>query len=284
MPRIGDFSASIRVDRNDLEEYDVQFDEANRTTTCWVASEAGKDYAVISTNHRSPFSTSADVEIDGRQCGGLITERIPIGNLRVVTTNDGLYTTSTTKVPFTFANITTSDEQALLSAPATPDVGLIKLTMHNVYVWGREEYTSIKTPDTRTFHEKTKKGISHQTSFEHSVPVPEVRAILSDKLGPPVATFHFRYRPLGILQAQDIAPRPPPTLRTSSSPPRTTPQRTSRKRYKIELESDGERLEELQREKDSIRAKQSQRGGERPRKKIKREPIVGETIDLTLDD
>ncbi|KAK1231539.1 hypothetical protein PQX77_005331 [Marasmius sp. AFHP31] len=293
MPKIGDLSASIRVDGKDLEEYDVQVDEANRTATCWIASEAGKvrfilefpfgiessfaltqTYAVHWTDQQYQLPTSGYIDIDGHQCGGSVIERDNKATLPHDTFKD--------------------NDHALLSAPPAPDIGLIKLTIYQIRIISRDIKCQVKAPESRTFHEKTKKGIGHQTSFGRFVTTRETPFVEVGKIGPPVATFSFKYRPLGILQAQGIAPPPPATQRTSPSPPRPVPKRTTHKRYKMELDSDGEimvhsdqddedggRLKELQREMDAIRARQD---GERPRKKIKREPIVGETIDLTLDD
>ncbi|KAJ8088540.1 hypothetical protein PM082_022613 [Marasmius tenuissimus] len=293
MPRIGNFSASVRIEGRNLEEYDIQVDEGSLTATCWIASEVGKTYAVHWTDQKYRLPTARYVTIDGHHGGGSVMDRddqtIPHEAF-----TDALYTTSTTKVPYTFSNIATSDDYALLSAPPAPDIGLIKLQIFQVRVISKGLESQNKAPEMRIFHEKTKKGISHQTSFERSVATHAMFFTEVERIGPPVAVFNFKYRPLGILQAEDIAPPPLATQRTSPSPPRPVPRRTTRKRYKMELDSDGEiidhsdqddedaeRLKDLQREIDAIRAK---RDGERPRKKIKREPIVGETIDLTLEN
>lgn len=48
MPRFKTLCASIKVDDNELPEYDVQVDENDKQVSCWVPSEAGK----VSTRRR----------------------------------------------------------------------------------------------------------------------------------------------------------------------------------------------------------------------------------------
>ena len=42
MPRFKTLHASIKVEDNELPEYDVQVDENEKLVSCWVPSEAGK--------------------------------------------------------------------------------------------------------------------------------------------------------------------------------------------------------------------------------------------------
>ncbi|KAL0058301.1 hypothetical protein AAF712_015035 [Marasmius tenuissimus] len=141
--------------------------------------------------------------------------------------------------------------------------------------------------------------ITHQTSFDQpEINIPTRTLMRTEPIGPPVAIFQFRYRPLAILQAQDIAPRPPPQP-ASPSPPHDSPPRVPQKRTrcKVELDSDGEpiagsddedeedhnnakRIADLERQLEALRQPKNKGNS---RKKIKREPIVGLTIDLTKD-
>ncbi|KAF9260063.1 hypothetical protein L218DRAFT_907660 [Marasmius fiardii PR-910] len=291
MPRVNDFSACITVDGSALNEYDVQIDEETRTVTCWIASEAGKAYVVRWHDLYFRSATSGDVVVDGYDCGGFVISET---SRELSGYQDGIYTSSTTMTPFTFSQVQTSDDQALLSAPTAPDVGLVTLKIHNVQIVARGlPWRDTPAPESKTYHEKTKKGMNHQTSFQRSVTVPVTTSISTEIIGEPVAVFHFRYRPLAILQAQEIVPRAGPAQ------PLPSPS-GSRKRTTIELDSDGEVIKEvdedgeetrsedakqlakLQKQMDAIRARQM--NNERSRKKVKREPIVGATIDLTEDD
>ena len=57
------------------------------------------------------------------------------------------------------------DEEALLSVPTAPDIGLIELIIYNVKVLEKGQLVGSRVPEAKTFHEKTKKGISHQTRY-----------------------------------------------------------------------------------------------------------------------
>ena len=50
--RVGDYTASIVVDGKALEEYEVTLDSSSTAATCWVASEVGKVYALLSASAR----------------------------------------------------------------------------------------------------------------------------------------------------------------------------------------------------------------------------------------
>ncbi|KAG7089298.1 hypothetical protein E1B28_010996 [Marasmius oreades] len=293
MPEVGHFSAWITVDGIPLEEYAIQVEEETNTVTCWIPSEAGKAYKVHWNDHHFQSPTSGRVHVDGHNCGASIIS----GELATPVCREGMVLSPTSVAPYAFSTIRTSDDDTLLSVPTNPDMGLIKITIHNVQIIQDNMPFSgdHSVPALTTFHEKTKKGISHQTSFHETTIVPKRRFAGVNYIGEPVAVFHFRYRPLALLQAQDIAPRSPSAQPLSASPPRSS---ESRKRTKIELDSDGEpideideddsededakQLAELQKQMDTIRAKHKDK--ERPRKKIKREPIVGVTVDLTVDD
>ncbi|KAF9260062.1 hypothetical protein L218DRAFT_1079585 [Marasmius fiardii PR-910] len=294
MPKVNNFSAWITVDGKPLADYGVEVDEETQTVSCWIPSEAGKAYIVRWRNHNFRSPTIGRVQVDGYHSGGYVNPTASWLEGHV----DGVYITSTTMAPFTFSQVQTSDDQALLSAPAAPDVGLITLRIYNVRVLERGvPWSNVAPPEARTYHEKTKKGISHQTSFQRTVTVPAVTDIKTEAIGGPVAVFHFRYRPLAILQAQEIAPRLPVAQHSSTSglTPSSPSPSGSRKRVKIELDSDGEVIAEnsedenkvgdtqqsarIQKQIDTLRAKQKK--GEHPRKRIKREPVV---VDLTADE
>ncbi|KAK1231538.1 hypothetical protein PQX77_005330 [Marasmius sp. AFHP31] len=290
-------SAWITVDDKPLEEYDVEVDEGSNRVTCWIASEVGKPYKVHWRDDEFRWPTSGWVHVDGHGCGGKTIESKTAEQTMCML---GIRKDGTTCSPFTFSSVRTSDEDSFLSAPAAPDIGSIRITIEHVRILERNLAWKPQTiPVTRTYHEKTKKMVDHQTSFDQpAITTPSAMALNIEPIGPPVAIFQFRYRPLAVLQAQDIAPRPPPQP-ASPSPPRNNPPRVPQKRTrcKVELDSDGEpvagsdeeegdnddntkKIADLERQLEALR-KQNNKGNSR--KKIKREPIVGLTIDLTED-
>ena len=47
MPTFQAFHATIRVDGEDLSEYDVQVDDNEKQVSCWIPSEAGKVMVIL---------------------------------------------------------------------------------------------------------------------------------------------------------------------------------------------------------------------------------------------
>ncbi|KAL0563691.1 hypothetical protein V5O48_018371 [Marasmius crinis-equi] len=173
-------------------------------------------------------------------------------------------------------------------------------------MWARSRFRSLKFALKQTdclgdleeypYRKSFTKQPKRWSITRRAVAVKRHKDVEVDFIGSPVAVFHFRYRPLAILQAKEIAPRPSLPLPTSGT------------RWKQELNSNGgpiaellkvkdedtKRIKDLQVTKvedikparvelDALQKKRSQKNGEGPRKKPKREPIVGLTIDLTKD-
>ncbi|KAJ8088545.1 hypothetical protein PM082_022618 [Marasmius tenuissimus] len=294
MLRYDGFSAWITVDDKPLGEYDVRVEEETKVVTCWIASEAGKPYKIHWHNEEFRSPTMGRVRVDGHECGGKGTRTEESNHPLYM---EGLYVTETSCRPFTFSNVKVSDEDGLLSDPTVADIGLIQIKIENVWVVRTGlAWKGNPVPVAKTFHEKTKKMITHQTSFDQpAITIRKRTEARTESLGPPVVTFQFRYRPLAILQAQGIASRPP-LQSISPSPPHDSSIRIPQKRTrcKAESDSDGElvaesddegdenarKLADLERQLEALR---KQINKDRPRKKVKREPIVGVTIDLTED-
>ncbi|EEB94120.1 hypothetical protein MPER_07118, partial [Moniliophthora perniciosa FA553] len=183
------------------------------------------------------------------------------------------------------------------------ELGDIKLIIRRTTIIRYKDWTPLAAPADRTFHETTKKGFNHSTSFSQPKGTYTCREAIAKPHAESLAVFTFKYRPLGILQATGIAPRPTPQPRSPSPPARPSPHSRasssiSNKRpasadpdeedvKPISLPSGPNSLDELQKEMDAIRARQQ--GGSK-RKKIKveaaepYEPLKGVTIDLTDDD
>jgi len=71
MLQIQNFSACVTVGGKDLEEHQVEYSKDGRRATCWIASEAGKNFAVKwrdSTRIRIG-TTSGRVTLDGIKSG-----------------------------------------------------------------------------------------------------------------------------------------------------------------------------------------------------------------------
>ncbi|KAF5375822.1 hypothetical protein D9757_011185 [Collybiopsis confluens] len=275
MPTHLSFSASVVVDGAPLKEYNVETVKKGEmtTVTCWIPSEAGKRYEIQWKDSICEQSTQGNLYIDGHGCGSSIARK-----KNKIMIKRGLRPSETTLSPFEFAplKMTDDDEAATLEMPR--DVGQIKLRIRNFRVEGREAWsTGVALPILQTYSEKAKKGIDHLTSFSGIISGPKKTAcIIGQPTGPTFLQFCFRYRPIGILRAQGIAP----PLVTAQAEPSSRSRKRARSSPKEAVEasetggalkiSDGEdEIERLQARLDELRAKRPNTSG---RKKIKLEP------------
>ncbi|ESK95309.1 hypothetical protein Moror_3936 [Moniliophthora roreri MCA 2997] len=308
MITVNNFTAWVSVSNSPLQEYDIQVTPETNTVVCWIASEAGKSYALNWRDDWFRTTTAGYARIDGVECGGMVITN-PMGTRTCRL--EGIRATATTLKPFTFATVKVTDDTDFLSTPDTPEMGEIKITIRTVQVNGYMELRPIAAPAAKTFHETAKKGLNHQTDFHNQpeVKVEHSRGMDATTYGPPEAVFLFKYRPLAMLQATGVAPLPLPQ-RVSPDPPRlssishtanASASSSSRKRRAppssdtedvkpnicISLTDDDddgsdEESQELHNRMNAIRAKKIKL---EKKPKVKSEKVVHlGTIDLTLDD
>ncbi|KAK1227285.1 hypothetical protein PQX77_009702 [Marasmius sp. AFHP31] len=292
MITVNDCCAWITIGGKTCEEYDVQVSEETRTVTCWIASEEGKEYEVNWKCNRLTDTVNGGVSVDGTRCGGKLLRTA--GHEIQMT---GVRTSHTTIARFIFSPVKTTDDNASILTPDSPELGDIKINLRTVQSTQQAPFQ--ETPAEKTFHETAKKCGNHQTRFQPTT-VAYASVVSCKEYGEPVAVFRFKYRPLGILQASGIAPRPQPQLR-SPSPLHPSTNKRSRPEHGsdeedvkpdvLELcdedEDDDAKLRDLRNQIAAIEAKKKRKGST-SRKKVKleptkREPLVGITIDLTDD-
>ncbi|KAK1227288.1 hypothetical protein PQX77_009705 [Marasmius sp. AFHP31] len=125
------FSAWITIGGKTCEEYGVHTSEQTRTVTCWIAFEEGKEYQVNWMCNKFTAPVSIRVLVDGHSCGGMLLKAasdLP-KDRRVQLT--GMRTSHTTVARFTFSPLKTTDDDAFISTPDSPELGDIKLTFRN---------------------------------------------------------------------------------------------------------------------------------------------------------
>ncbi|KAF9260068.1 hypothetical protein L218DRAFT_907671 [Marasmius fiardii PR-910] len=207
------FSAWVTICGQSCQEYDVQVFQESSTATCWIASEAGKEYEVNWKGCTLPGPVSGRLRIDGHDCGGHLK------TYATTQTIQGITTGPTTLERFSFSSIKTTDDDSFINYHDSPERGEIKLIIRTTRVHTIKSGVGHNSaPAETTFHETSTKNIDHQTSFRPTVTdAGEERMIKAADYGNPLAIFSFKYRPLAILQANGIAPLPPPE-RTSPSP------------------------------------------------------------------
>ncbi|KAF9062864.1 hypothetical protein BDP27DRAFT_1427456 [Rhodocollybia butyracea] len=279
------FSASIVVDGQPLNEYNVETSSKRgcTTVTCWIASEAGKQYKVHWKDTACTVANEGAVYVDGAYCGSKILHNGHNSRVKIV---QGIKTSPTSLRPFEFSHLNMTDnEDAGLEMPI--NVGQIELRFRR---WQRVCATGkgpsggisggLSLPAERTFNEKAKKGIDHQTKFGEAVGIPISKTTCGRATGEAFLQFHFRYRPLAVLQAHGIAPPPQTTSSSShSSRAKKRPREDSTGDVKlavrdiVEIESDDDdpekEMERLQARMNELKAKHGDRVD---CKKVKREP------------
>ncbi|THU89706.1 hypothetical protein K435DRAFT_968966 [Dendrothele bispora CBS 962.96] len=231
------FSASIKIDGKLAEEFQIEVDEARREATCWIASELGKTFRVEWQDNVFITPTTGRVHIDGTSGNGsLITKPGVLGY------KEGFRVSDTGRRPFMFSALKTTDDDSYLDTALPNGLGEIRLVIWRVILRGYSSKNHHSKKHCKyspvgqelVVHEKRKKALNHSTRFPSSkfvlnfaqklivfslgAPLPTRLASLkhATRVGTPVATFCFRYRPLDVLQANGIAPPPTPIKRPPS--------------------------------------------------------------------
>ncbi|KIY63010.1 hypothetical protein CYLTODRAFT_426459 [Cylindrobasidium torrendii FP15055 ss-10] len=196
--------AWVCVDGVRCEEFQETVSENGRDVTCWIASEAGKTFSIHWTD--VPVDQTAYMlTIDGASVGGVCCKD-PNGR-RIENTMTGRRVAATEERPFMFAPIKQSDDESLL-LNSIEGVGEIKIKTYTAHF--TPTHPTYKQPDAqKTFHERMKKGVDHQTSFGEARYSPPTSGVsyIPTQIGP-IYSLTFKYRPLNVLQAHGIAPPP----------------------------------------------------------------------------
>jgi len=207
MPKFQAIHARIKVSDEELLEYDVQVDENERQVSCWVPSEAGKNFAICWTNTDPLTDTSGQIMLDGIQAGGYFCKN---GSTRECVCSD-CYVSSTTIRKFCFSPITFTDDDDYIGT-SSANLGEIKLEVWTVVNPSSSPYKQRVEDPVASFdavvHERSKKVGAHRVRFGDLEEAPGTTFFTYTKVYR-MATFIFRYRPLDILQANDIAPLAP---------------------------------------------------------------------------
>ncbi|KAF8343544.1 hypothetical protein F5887DRAFT_972047, partial [Amanita rubescens] len=278
MPRFKTFHASIKVDDKALPEYDVQVDENEKQVSCWVPSEAGKCFSVCWANEEPVMDTGGYVSLDGFGVGG--TSSAKGWKKGVVHCN--YITSSTTARNFRFSTITFTDDDAYLNA-AVASLGEIKAEIWTIADTNKKEPGNTQSIDPVAtsnvkVHERSKKVGTHRVQFGDLKEIPRQNVRSATKVNR-LATFIFRYRPLGILQANGIAPLPSPMALPQQNNKRKSPESDTEERELFDEDEIERQVKEL---KDKLERLESRRAKRTKVKVEKREhsPLLNEVIDL----
>ncbi|EGN98742.1 hypothetical protein SERLA73DRAFT_181362 [Serpula lacrymans var. lacrymans S7.3] len=310
------FEACVAVDDIQLEEYGVEVFEEENKVTCWIASEAGKQFAVKwqatvgdNSKHIQGKGVAGLVMLDGVKCGGRLIPSVH-GQRRVETiTADSVAISRTSVRSFLFSHLSLTgmfhvllvyllttkyadDEEYLHSAPK--GLGEIQLDFWDVLGSGE---CPMPDRDVRTgeekIHERSKKAMTHCVKFGEARPSASQNVAMVKYLNPkPFATFVFKYRASGMLRANGIIPTRAGEKRPADEEPAV--EIIDEVIHDIKNEQDGDLVydeysRQIQAMKDKVKELEEKRSKtkSRPTKKVKTESRPskvfqsGEIIDLT---
>jgi len=210
MPIIDNFSAWIEVEGKQLPEYLIQpsASGAQLIRTCWIPSEAGKEFKILFKDTLGDIDTCTRITVDGIHCTGRIIRRTAATRIAV---HDGETTSATTYKPYVFSNCQLTEDEDVIG-PATANLGEIVVDVDEVVVQGVSpwQHSRPATLPPLNVHERAKKGIVHGTQLGKEVSLTESRVTASITIIRKLLSFRFKYRPLAVLKADGIAPQDQP--------------------------------------------------------------------------
>lgn len=198
---VDQFTAWIEIDGVPAPVYDAATDAAGKSATGWIASEAGKSFTVCWRDISCAFDTSGKVTVDGHKCGATL-HRASAGQRTVH--RGGLRVSKTSRRPFVFAPLTTTDDDRYLDASLN-GLGDVCLKIYHVDNIVRAPFKPGRAMDAPKVHERAKKAAGHHVQLGTLIRAHTQQRTQSKHVAK-VADFVFRYRPLARLQADGIAP------------------------------------------------------------------------------
>ncbi|KAF4596139.1 hypothetical protein EYR40_008175 [Pleurotus pulmonarius] len=291
MLQLEKFTAWVTIDGEETPEYNVEISDDGKEATCWIASQVNKPFEVhwrVEANH---VATVGDVRVDGKSASGKVVH--PSVEMSQNGSVTGVPISRTQIRPLMFSATELTDDDSYLNVGASPELGSIVLEIKNIVIIDTpSQYEPKDTQFENKVHERSKKLGAHSARLGEPQYKP-MRYASGVRCGR-VAMFTFRYRPLDILQAQEIAPPPNSSKRKADSTPDEDDANVDKKPTIleiIELDDDGNEdveseLKALQARMDILKAKQVKKERAEPSaKRVKREHnpvfIQGEIIDLT---
>ncbi|KAG2340660.1 hypothetical protein BDR05DRAFT_966518 [Suillus weaverae] len=292
---LGDFSACIFIDGQELPEYDavVSSTPTENRITCWIASAEGKKFGVRAKFlARQTSGSLATIFVDGVSCRPYVVPPGWVGTLeRTYLSNNYVGR------DFMFSQLELTDDDSILDDRSSNDIGQIMIEVVLGKYTMRGQAVGSQNVNDRTLrvregkvHERSKKACSHRVAFgeERSIQEP-VSAFTIIRDNSPRTVFVFKYTRLDILQAMGVAPHTPITAETETEnhddenevtdgPHESSPSDDVKPLARIrELEMELQRLRAQVEDRKPSHVKLEHGGGSR------RKHAVMEIIDLTED-
>jgi len=288
MLQLGDLYAWISTDGISNECFAIE-QPTNNSVACWIASETGKKFAVNWFNASRAFPIQGVVSIDGTVCDNHVMLDYLYPDKPSAVGVSHARTSDYTQRDFMFSTIeVTDDDEYLYTLGQTYNFGTITLDLWRLHVTDvvrktmQHQYGS-PVLESQIVHERSKKAGTHHVKYgeEYHSPSPVVDMVTSRKVDQvPFASFTFRYRPLAMLMANGIVPRPSNfSYNWSNASPNSRA-----------VDNDESAAAEIRRLESRLNSLRSQVGradpSDRPSRKIKVEPDndylrASDVIDLT---
>ncbi|KAJ3489990.1 hypothetical protein NLI96_g1760 [Meripilus lineatus] len=228
MPKFKGFEAYITDEKwNPLEEFMIEEFEDEKLVTCYVPSVSNQRFCIIARCHtrlKDSLCWTSIIHVDGTEIAYYLCGPSPDDTCDLSTVN----ASENTGRPLTFSNLklTDNDEEVDGTADDLESLGTITVYFARFCASGESESTTSAIAANlkdQVLHERNKKAGCHRVSLGDPIPVvakPRAALIgdLLDSTDSPQFRIMFRYRPIDLLQAQDIAPRPEPIPGKDANP------------------------------------------------------------------
>ncbi|KJA14700.1 hypothetical protein HYPSUDRAFT_427402 [Hypholoma sublateritium FD-334 SS-4] len=278
------FSAWISVDGVPCAQYVVQYEEgdavAGPNARCWIASTANKSFSINIRKEKDDSDYRAMVYLDGQAVVNSVFHKTVTSTQTISTIWISDYETKN----LIFAPPEITDDDSCLENPLLRKIGYIRVVMTR---GKRGEFLpegfEHDVENLGKVHERFKKGLAHRVKYGPAQQAAVKRTCCQYEVQGKPVTFLFRYRPLDVLQATNIAPR----MRSQSEDDENDVIPTEEGKGIINLDSDDEKERELLAQLESVRnRKRAKQSNGLPKKKVKAEAnrhfVPGEVIDLTI--
>ncbi|KAF7981532.1 hypothetical protein HWV62_33115 [Athelia sp. TMB] len=182
------FKAWISCGDDEIASQSIGLSADGTEVTCWIASEAGKEFSVnwIRPAHLWSTVMRGEVLVDDIKCRGIIMHKT--NTPRGIYSREGLTTSSKTIKPFVFGPADVASPHGSGSSATLP-AGEIKLTIWRVVVTRQEnDRAHVTTPGDRA---ASKVQLGTERGRQRTTNNLKTRRLDSE----PLVTFTFKYQP-----------------------------------------------------------------------------------------
>ncbi|KIJ60376.1 hypothetical protein HYDPIDRAFT_117292 [Hydnomerulius pinastri MD-312] len=285
-----EISAWVEVDGQELEQYGVEENLEKNEVTCWIATQAGKNFS-IAYRDNAPYrevSLASYPTLDGSDISGRVLR--PNNQSRTIRQSDQAVS-ATSRRSFMFSKLQLTDEDEYLGQ-ASKHLGEIKLQIRRVEINQMGIVPSVTNLSGQSkVHERSKKAVSHCVSYgQETKSEPTYNVGVRHLDVDPLVAFIFKYRDYDLLQANGIIPKPPAVERKPAVPEDvldlTIDNDVKEEPAGDEIRALDDAIRAMRQKRAALQSKRSNSGessSQPPAKRVKREKSVpsGEVIDLT---